>query len=38
MPSRLTTAVALNLFYISYPFYQTRLPDLLPRCSVVLIS
>jgi len=31
-----TRAEALNLFYISYPFCQTRLPDLPPVHSMVV--
>jgi len=31
----MTRAVVLNLFYISYPFCQTRLPDLTPVHSMV---
>jgi len=31
-----TRAVVLNLFYISYPFCQTRLPDLPPVHSVLI--
>ena len=33
----LSNPVVLNLFYKSYPFYRTRLPDLPPIHSVVLI-
>jgi len=31
-----TRAVVLNLFYVSYPFCQTRLPDLPPVHSIVV--
>jgi len=31
-------SVVLNIFYISYPFHQTRLPGLPPMHSTVLIS